>query len=96
MPLPEMNLACSGLCPQRNKGNSGWRWQSQLQPPTICRSEQNLSAVSTIRCSPFNSEIVSIHSMTCLPKHRTLGSIISPHALKSNLFESNFETVRSR
>ena len=91
--LPEMNLACSGLCPHATKE----QWLALAKPTAATDnmpSEQNLSAIhDSLLSVQLRNSLDTLYDL--FAQAPTLGSIISPHALKSNLFESNFETVRS-
>ena len=68
-PLPELNLACSGLAPNATKE----QW--------LALSE------------PLRNGLTALHDL--FAPAPTLGSLIEPRALKANLFQSDFESVRT-
>ena len=68
-PLPEVNLACSGLAPNATK-------------------EQWLALAE-----PLRNGHVALHDL--FAQAPTLGSLIEPRALKANLYQSDFESVRA-
>jgi len=92
-PLPELNVACSGLAPNATKEQ--WTALAELaasaggMPP-----ERDLfGAEDTLLSAPLRNSLDALHEL--FGRAPELGSLIDPHALKADLFRSDFESVRT-
>ena len=92
-PLPELDVACSGLAPNATKEQ--WTALAELaasaggMPP-----ERDLfGAEDTLLSAPLRNSLDTLHEL--FGRAPELGSLIDPHALKADLFRSDFESVRA-
>ena len=92
-PLPELDVACSGLAPNATKEQ--WTALAELaasaggMPP-----ERDLFGVEdTLLSAPLRNSLDALHEL--FGQAPELGSLIDPHALKADLFRSDFESVRA-
>ena len=90
--LPELNLACSGLAP--NTAKEQWLALAELaaaaggMPP-----ERDLFGVDdSLLSAPLRNSLDALYDL--FAQAPELGSLIDPSALKGNLFQSSFESVR--
>ena len=91
-PLPELNLACSGLAPNATKEQ--WLALAELaaaaggMPP-----ERDLFGVDdSLLSAPLRNSLDALYDL--FAQAPELGSLIDPSTLKANLFQSGFESVR--
>ena len=91
--LPELDVACSGLAPNATKEQ--WTALAELaasaggMPP-----ERDLfGAEDTLLSAPLRNSLDALHEL--FGRAPELGSLIDPHALKADLFRSDFESVRA-
>ena len=91
--LPELNLACSGLAPNATKKQ--WLALAELaavaggMPP-----ERDLFGVDdSLLSAPLRNSLDALYDL--FAQAPELGSLIGPHSLKVNLFQSGFESVRA-
>ena len=91
-PLPELNLACSGLAPNATKEQ--WLALAELaaaaggMPP-----ERDLFSVDdSLLSAPLRNSLDALYDL--FAQAPELGSLIDPSTLKANLFQSGFESVR--
>ncbi len=91
-PLPELNLACSGLTPNATKE----QWLALAEPAAAAGgmpTERNLFAVrDSLLSAPLRNSLAALYDL--FSQAPELGSLIGPHALKANLFQGDFELVR--
>ena len=91
-PLPELNLACSGLAPNATKE----QWLALAEPVAAAGgmpTERNLFAVrDSLLSAPLRDSLAALYDL--FSQAPELGSLIGPHALKANLFQGDFELVR--
>ncbi len=91
-PLPELNLACSGLAPNATKE----QLLALAEPAAAAGgmpTERNLFAVrDSLLSAPLRNSLAALYDL--FSEAPELGSLIGPHALKANLFQSDFELVR--
>ena len=92
-PLPELNVACSGLAPNASKEQ--WIALAELaaaaggMPP-----ESDLFGVEdTLLSAPLRNSLGVLYDLFGQAPER--GSLIDPHALKADFFRSDFESVRA-
>ena len=92
-PLPELDVACSGLAPNATKEQ--WTALAELaasaggMPP-----ERDLFGVEdTLLSAPLRNSLDALHEL--FGQAPELGSLIDPHALKADFFRSDFESVRA-
>ena len=92
-PLPELNLACSGLAPNATKEQ--WLMLAELaassggMPP-----ERDLFGVNdSLLSAPLRNSLDALYGL--FSQAPILGSLISPSTLPANLFQSGFESVRA-
>ena len=92
-PLPELDVACSGLAPNATKEQ--WTALAELaasaggMPP-----ERDLFGVEdTLLSAPLRNSLDALHEL--FGQAPELGSLIDPQALKADLFRSDFESVRA-
>ncbi len=92
-PLPELNLACSGLAPNATKE----QWLTLAKPAAAVGgmpARRNLLALrDSLLSVPLRNSLDTLYEL--FAQAPILGSLINPHAVRPNLFESDFESVRS-
>ena len=92
-PLPELNVACSGLAPNATKEQ--WIALAELaaaaggMPPT----SDLFDIEDTLLSAPLRNSLGVLYDLFGQAPER--GSLIDPHALKADLFQSDFESVRA-
>ena len=93
LPPRQLNVACSGLAPNATKEQ--WTALAELaasaggMPP-----ERDLFGVEdTLLSAPLRNSLDALHEL--FGRAPELGSLIDPHALKADLFRSDFESVRA-
>ena len=92
-PLPELDVACSGLAPNATKEQ--WTALAELaasaggMPP-----ERDLfGAEDTLLSAPLRNSLDALHEL--FGRAPELGSLIDPLALEADFFQSDFESVRA-
>ena len=92
-PLPELNLACSGLTPNATKE----QWLTLAEPAAAAGgmpTERDLFAVSESLLSlPLRNGLGALYDL--FAQAPELGSLIDPHTLEASLFQSDFKSVRT-
>ena len=92
-PLPELNVACSGLAPNASKE----QWIALAEPAAAAGGmppESDLFGVEdTLLSAPFRNSLGALYDLFGQAPER--GSLIDPHVLKADLFRSDFESVRT-
>ena len=92
-PLPELNVACSGLAPNATKE----QWTALAEPAAAAGGmppESDLFDVEdTLLSAPLRNSLGVLYDLFGQAPER--GSLIDPHALKADLFQSDFESVRA-
>ena len=92
-PLPELNVACSGLAPNATKE----QWTALAEPAAAAGGmppESDLFDVEdTLLSAPLRNSLGVLYDLFGQAPER--GSLIDPHALKADLFQSDFESVRT-
>ena len=92
-PLPEPSVACSGLAPNTTKEQ--WLALAELaaaaggMPP----ARDLFGVEDTLLSAPLRNSLGALHDLFGQAPER--GSLIDPHALKADLFQSDFESVRT-
>ena len=92
-PLPEPIVACSGLAPNATKEQ--WLALAELaaaaggMPP----ARDLFGVEDTLLSAPLRNSLGALHDLFRQAPER--GSLIDPHALKADLFQSDFESVRA-
>ena len=92
-PLPEPIVACSGLAPNATKEQ--WLALAELaaaaggMPP----ARDLFGVEDTLLSAPLRNSLDALHDLFRQAPER--GSLIDPHALKADLFQSDFESVRA-
>ena len=92
-PLPEPSVACSGLAPNATKEQ--WLALAELavaaggMPP----ARDLFGVEDTLLSAPLRNSLGALHDLFGQAPER--GSLIDPHALKADLFQSDFESVRA-
>ena len=92
-PLPELSVACSGLAPNATKEQ--WLALAELaaaaggMPP----ARDLFGVEDTLLSAPLRNSLGALHDLFRQAPER--GSLIDPHALKADLFQSDFESVRA-
>ena len=91
-PLPELNLACSGLSP--NATREEWHALAEHAAAAGGMSpERDLFGVEdTLLSAPLRSSLDHLHDL--FQQASLLGSLIDPRALKEDLFRGGYESVR--
>ena len=91
-PLPEPSVACSGLAPNATKEQ--WLALAELAAAAGgMPSARDLFGVEdTLLSAPLRNSLGALHDLFRQAPER--GSLIDPHALKADLFQSDFESVR--
>ena len=92
-PLPELNLACSGLAP--NATREEWHALAEHAAAAGGMSpERDLFGVEeTLLSAPLGGSLDALHDL--FRQAPLLGSLIDPRALKTDLFRGGYESVRS-
>ena len=91
--LPELNVACSGLAPNATKEQ--WIALAELaaaaggMPP----ASDLFDVEDTLLSAPLRNSLGVLYDLFGQAPER--GSLIDPHALKADLFQSDFESVRT-
>ena len=92
-PLPELNVACSGLAPNATKE----QWTALAEPAAAAGGmppKSDLFGVEdTLLSAPLRNSLGVLYDLFGQAPER--GSLIDPHALKADLFQSDFESVRT-
>ena len=92
-PLPELNVACSGLAPNATKEQ--WAALAELaaaaggMPP----ARDLFDVEDTLLSAPLRNSLDALHDLFGQAPER--GSLIDPHALEADLYQSDFESVRA-
>ena len=92
-PLPELNLACSGLAPNATKEE--WTALSEQaaaaggMPPGRDLFESD----DTLLSAPLRNSLGALHDL--FGQAPELGSLINPRMLEDNLFQRDYESVRT-
>ena len=92
-PLPELNLACSGLAP--NATREEWHALAEQAAAAGGMSpERDLFGVEeTLLSAPLGGSLDALHDL--FRQAPLLGSLIDPRTLKADLFRGGYESVRS-
>ena len=92
-PLPELNVACSGLAPNATKE----QWTALAEPAAAAGGMPPASDLfgveDTLLSAPLRNSLGVLYDLFGQAPER--GSLIDPHALKADLFQSDFESVRT-
>ena len=92
-PLPELNLACSGLAPNATKEE--WTALSEQaaaaggMPP----GRDLFNVNDTLLSAPLRNSLGALHDL--FGQAPELGSLINPRVLEDNLFQRDYESVRT-
>ena len=91
-PLPELNLACSGLVPNATKEE--WTTLSEQAAATAgLPPERDLFGVDhTLLSAPLCNSLEALHDL--FEHALVLGSLIDPRTVEATLFQSDYESVR--
>ena len=91
-PLPELNLACSGLAP--NASREEWSTLAEHAAAAGGMSpERTLFGVEeTLLSAPLRGSLDNLHDL--FRQAPLLGSLIDPRALKADMFRGDYESVR--
>ena len=91
-PLPEMNLACSGIGPNASKEE----WAALSEPAAAAGGlppGRDLFGIDdNLLSAPLRASLEALHDL--FGQAPVLGSLIDPSALKADLFQSDYESVR--
>ena len=91
-PLPELNLACSGLAPNASKE----RWLALAESAAATGgmpTERDLFAVrESLLSVPLRNGLKTLYDL--FSQAPEFGSLIDPSSLEKDLFQSNFKSVR--
>ena len=92
-PLPELNLACSGLASNATKQ----KWLALAEPAATAGGlppKRNLFAVDdSLLSAPVRHSLSALYDL--FTQAPTLGSLIGPSTLRANLFQADFKSVRA-
>ena len=92
-PLPELNVACSGLAPNATKE----QWIALAEPAAAAGGMPPASDLfdieDTLLSAPLRNSLGVLYDLFGQAPER--GSLIDPHTLKADLFQSDFESVRA-
>ena len=80
-PLPELNLACSGLAPNATKEE----WSAL--------AEQAAAAEDALLSAPLRGSLDALHGL--FRQAPLLGSLIDPRSLQTELFQGDYESVKA-
>ena len=92
-PLPELNLACSGLAPNATKE----QWLALAEPTAAAGGMPTERDLFTVRESllsmPLRNALGALYDL--FAQAPELGSLIDPRTLKASLYQSDFKSVRA-
>ena len=92
-PLPELNLACSGLAPNATKR----QWLALAEATAAAGGMPTERDLFTVRDSqlsaPLRNGLETLYNL--FSQAPELGSLIGPRALKATLFQSDFKSVQT-
>ena len=92
-PLPELNVACSGLAPNATRE----QWTALAEPAAAAGGMPPASDLfgveDTLLSAPLRNSLGVLYDLFGQAPER--GSLIDPHALKADLLQSDFESVRT-
>ena len=90
--LPDLSVACSGLAPNATKQ----QWIALAEEAAAAAGlppDRDLFGVDdNLLSAPLRNSLDVLHDL--FEQAPVLGSLIDPHSLKVNLFQSSFESVR--
>ena len=91
--LPELNLACSGLAPNTTKEE----WTALSEQAAAAGGMPSVrdlfDANDTLLSAPLRNSLGALHDL--FGQAPELGSLINPRVLKGNLFQRDYESVRT-
>ena len=91
-PLPEINLACSGLAPNATKE----QWTALAEQAAAAGGlapDRDLFGVDdTLLSAPLRNSMETLYEL--FSQAPVLGSLIDPHAVDADLFRRDFESIR--
>ena len=92
-PLPELNLACSGLAP--NAVKEEWTALSEKAAAAggMPLARDLFDADDTLLSASLRNSLGSLHDL--FGQAPELGSLINPRVLEDNLFQRDYESVRT-
>ncbi len=92
-PLPELNLACSGLAPNATKEE--WTALSEKAAATggMPLARDLFDADDTLLSASLRNSLGALHDL--FGQAPELGSLINPHVLEDTLFQRDYESVRT-
>lgn len=92
-PLPELNIACSGLAPNASKE----RWTALAEQAAAAgglpAERDLLGTEDSLLSAPLRVSLESLYDLFKQAPER--GSLINPRALKADLLQSSYESVRT-
>ena len=90
--LPEMNLACSGLAPNATKEQWSALAEQAAAAGGLAPGRDLFGVDDTLLSAPLQNSMDTLHRL--FEQAPVLGSLIDPHALESDLFQRDFESIR--
>ena len=91
-PLPELNLACSGLAPNTTKDQ--WLRLAELAAGTggMPPKRDLFGVEDSLLSASLRNSLSALYDL--FAQAPELGSLLDPSTLKANLFQAGFESVR--
>ena len=91
-PLPEMNLACSGLAPNATREQWSALAEQAAAAGGLAPGRDLFGVDDTLLSAPLRNSMDTLHEL--FEQAPVLGSLIDPHALEADLFQRDFESIR--
>ena len=91
-PIPEMNLACSGLAPNSTKEQWSTLSEQAAAAGGLAPNRDLYGVDDTLLSAPLRNSMDTLHEL--FEQAPLLGSLIDPHALEADLFQRDFESIR--
>ena len=92
-PLPELNLACSGLAPNATKEEWTALSEQAAAAGGVPLARELFDADDTLLSASLRNSLGALHDL--FGQAPELGSLINPHVLENDLFQRDYESVRT-
>ena len=92
-PLPELNLACSGLAPNATKAEWSALAEQAAAAGGMAPARDLFAVDDTLLSAPLRGSLDALYDL--FRQAPLLGSLIDPRALKTDLFQGDYESVKA-
>ena len=92
-PLPELNLACSGLAPNATKEEWSALAEQAAAAGGMAPARDLFAVDGTLLSAPLRGSLDALHGL--FRQAPLLGSLIDPRALQTELFQGDYESVKA-